>query len=453
MVRVHVESPPKATVVEQHSTPDLRFLDDGVKRRKRTFSLGSQRNDVAAAQKALDLVTRRETERRYEAFREATVLYCSALRASGKALDVTFKREGDVGFTLALRRDGVDGRSFITVASVANCEHALKIGDELLAVYDCVVVQPSRDDFTNLIGRIKRALRPLKFTFATAKNDAGEKKQSPPEKRRPSNDDDNKKVRCEPPDKKRLLSEQRRLETVKAIVDAKEAAHFLQEEDIAIIRDRSRQRAETWRLEAESLRAVPPGESKSRLAVPSPSDGCDDGEKVDDAEKKTIIVNASKAKTEVRPPSRPARSRQAASRCMAEDADHGETRDKNDIIPAEQAPDDDDDDDLRSQRKLQVLEDMENERRRRLFWDPARSRGALVDFVARAQRQQRQQKKSHQRCDGDLCNSLPSYFWTFLMCSDAGRLHDTPGQPPSAFVERELRRQRHKVLFDNTDSL
>lgn len=149
------------------STPDLKFLDEGDdlpeesnQKKRKLIKLPSLKNLTSpgrkkkdhehdAAEQELDLIIRKETARRNQAFTEATLLYYNIVRSKGWVRHVSFEHEGDLGFTLALSRDGVDGRSVMTVDSVnAMCEHRndVKVGDELVMIYDCLIIQPSRDD-------------------------------------------------------------------------------------------------------------------------------------------------------------------------------------------------------------------------------------------------------------------------------------------------------------------
>ena len=94
----------------------------------------------------------------------------------------------------------------------------------------------------------------------------------------------------------------------------------------------------------------------------------------------------------------------------------------------------------REHTRQQVLEDVERERRRRLFWDPTRARGALVDFVARGD-------KTTSPGDGfGIVDSVSKYFWG-IMCSNDDPTKDIPGQSPAELIEQQLLCQRDLVLF------
>lgn len=157
----------EGTAEDSQSVHDLTFLD-GSEFSKRKSALGWV-PVLRPTTRTLDDVVKMETKRRYNAFADATQLYCNVLRTKGQLFDVVFTNEGDLGFTLVLSRDGADGRTMITVDTISkSCEHsdAIKVSDELMMIYDCLIVQPSREDFLNIAERIKKSMRPIKFTFS-----------------------------------------------------------------------------------------------------------------------------------------------------------------------------------------------------------------------------------------------------------------------------------------------
>lgn len=207
----------------------------------------------------LDTVVKREAKRRYLAFAEATVLYYEQLRASGLVFSLVFTR--DPSFTLALRRDGDDGRTMLTVESIAEtCEHGdkLEASDQLLMIYDCLIVEPSREDFVNLVDRIDKAMRPIKFTFARGQgqgnkldmyeSSSGEVARRCAEAR--------KSVFQEAERAAQVRAAYQRDRDAAAMAAARLAAapYFAEDARAAeAVRRRSRERADAWRFEASEL--------------------------------------------------------------------------------------------------------------------------------------------------------------------------------------------------------
>ena len=113
------------------------------------------------------------TKKRYETYKQATQLYFDVQRAKGEVYHVLFQRDGALGFSLHLVRDGEDGRTMIVVDRVnSDCEHGvtIKTSDELVMIYDFLLVQPTREDFLNILQRLAKSMRPLKLTFAKGKD-------------------------------------------------------------------------------------------------------------------------------------------------------------------------------------------------------------------------------------------------------------------------------------------
>ena len=112
------------------------------------------------------------TKKRYETYKQATQLYYDVQRAKGEVYNVLFQRDGALGFSLHLVRDGEDGRTMIVVDRVQpDCEHGrtIKTSDELVMIYDFLLVQPTREDFLNILQRLAKSMRPLKLTFCKGK--------------------------------------------------------------------------------------------------------------------------------------------------------------------------------------------------------------------------------------------------------------------------------------------
>lgn len=157
----------EGTAKESRAVHDLVFLDGSECSKRKSALVWVPA--LTPTIRTLDDVVKMETKRRYNAFADATQLYCNVLRTKGQLFDLVFNNEGDLGFTLVLSRDGADGRTMITVDTISkDCEHchSIKVSDELMMIYDCLIVQPSREDFLNIAERIKKSMRPIKFTFS-----------------------------------------------------------------------------------------------------------------------------------------------------------------------------------------------------------------------------------------------------------------------------------------------